>query len=235
MSVTATTTQTNNFINNRQYPDDVTISQNNQTDTEKTSGDYQDFLLLLTTQMKNQDPLQPLDSTNFVSQLAQFSNVEQQVKMNSKLDNLVTSLSKDSFAEAGGYLGKYIMADGGKTYVQADDTKTSFQYQTDANVKSISAEITDRFGNAVNTISLPLAPNGRSHEWNLENMEEEKVEQGLYNISLKIVDKDDNIAVQPAQTKVQITEARKTETGFEYLTNTGSKLTPDDIKSLLAS
>ena len=65
--------------------------------TSATSGlgglDYNAFLQLLLAQMKNQDPTQPMDSTQFVSQLATFSQVQESVTTNSKLDSLLTSQS----------------------------------------------------------------------------------------------------------------------------------------------
>jgi flagellar basal-body rod modification protein FlgD len=60
--------------------------------TAKPTLGYDDFLKLLLSQMQNQDPLKPMDSTEYVSQLATFSNVEQGIKQNAKLDQiLVTS------------------------------------------------------------------------------------------------------------------------------------------------
>lgn len=61
--------------------------------------DYDAFLKLLLAQMQNQDPLNPMDSTEYVSQLASFSNVEQGLKMNAKLDQLLT-VSNMSQAES---------------------------------------------------------------------------------------------------------------------------------------
>ena len=55
--------------------------------------DYDAFLKLLIAQMKNQDPTKPMDSSQFMSQLASFSNVEQGIKMNQKLDSLMTSMA----------------------------------------------------------------------------------------------------------------------------------------------
>ena len=57
----------------------------------KTQVDYQSFLKLLVAQMKNQDPTDPMDSTQYMAQLAAFSQVEQSVQMNSKLDQMLQS------------------------------------------------------------------------------------------------------------------------------------------------
>ena len=205
-----------------------------KTDADKVSGDYNDFLTLLTAQLKNQDPLQPLDSTTFVSQLAQFSNVEQQVKMNQKLDGLVTSLTGNDFSKASSFLGKYVSATGGKTYIDATDTQTSFSYKTDESAKSVTAAITDRFGKEVRNIQLPLAPNGISQNWDLTDIQGKKVEQGLYNIIIKSTDDQGVITKMPAQTKVKILQAEKTDAGFEYSTNTNEKITDDAIKTVYA-
>ncbi len=72
--------------------------------------DYNAFLQLLLAQMKNQDPLKPLDSTEYVSQLAAFSNVEQAMKQNAKLDQLLVI---SNIAQANGVVGRTITsADG---------------------------------------------------------------------------------------------------------------------------
>ena len=66
---------------------------------------YDAFLKLLVAQMQNQDPTKPMDSTEFVAQLASFSNVEQGVKTNAKLDALITSLALN---QADALIGKYV-------------------------------------------------------------------------------------------------------------------------------
>lgn len=90
----------------------TTTQQQQQTTTTSTKAtlDYDSFLKLLTAQMKFQDPTKPMDSTQFVSQLASFSNVEQSIKMNSKLDALITSTGLN---QADGLIGKTVTsADG---------------------------------------------------------------------------------------------------------------------------
>jgi flagellar basal-body rod modification protein FlgD len=90
-----------------------TTNTTNNT-TPKTTGastlDYNSFLKLLTAQMQYQDPTKPTDATQFVSQLASFSNVEQGIKTNQKLDALVTEFA---LSQADGIIGKTVTsADG---------------------------------------------------------------------------------------------------------------------------
>ncbi len=76
--------------------------------TNAVAGDFDTFLSLLTAQMKNQDPLKPMDSTEFVSQLASFSGVEQQVRSNDKLDAILSALSGGSPAGLAEWIGKAV-------------------------------------------------------------------------------------------------------------------------------
>jgi flagellar basal-body rod modification protein FlgD len=69
---------------------------------KQTTLNYDNFLKLLLAQMKNQDPTDPMKSTEYMGQLATFSQVEQSVNMNSKLDALLTA---SALSEAGGLIG----------------------------------------------------------------------------------------------------------------------------------
>ncbi len=76
----------------------------------QTTVDYQSFLKLLVAQMKNQDPTDPMDSTQYVAQLAAFSQVEQSVQINSKLDQM---LQASALAQADSLIGRTVTsADG---------------------------------------------------------------------------------------------------------------------------
>jgi flagellar basal-body rod modification protein FlgD len=77
---------------------------------QKATLNYDNFLQLLIAQMKNQDPTDPMDASEQMSQLASFSQVEQTIQTNTKLDTLLTS---SSLTQAGSYIGKYMTsADG---------------------------------------------------------------------------------------------------------------------------
>lgn len=79
----------------------------NQSTTDKKTADlnYDSFLKLLVAQMKNQDPTQPMDSTQQIAQLATFSQVEQTIKTNTNLESL---LQRTSLSEANAVIGKTV-------------------------------------------------------------------------------------------------------------------------------
>ena len=100
---TTSTVGANNTTNN-------TANSSSSNAAAKASVDYNSFLKLLVTQMQNQDPTQPMDATQYVSQLATFSNVEQAVQMNSKLETLIAN---SSLSQAEGWIGRTLTsADG---------------------------------------------------------------------------------------------------------------------------
>lgn len=81
--------------------------------TSTKTPDYNAFLQLLVTQLKNQDPTEPVDSTQYMSQLATFSQVEQQMQSNAKLESLLTSSTLS--------LGESVI---GRTVTSADGSET---------------------------------------------------------------------------------------------------------------
>ncbi|MGX1101328.1 flagellar hook assembly protein FlgD [Amorphus sp. MBR-141] len=102
MSDIASLTGNSTFAKSQSKPDQQTATK---------TPDYNAFLQLLVTQLKNQDPTEPVDSTQYMSQLATFSQVEQQMQSNSKLDSLLTSSALS--------LGESVI---GRTVTAADGT-----------------------------------------------------------------------------------------------------------------
>lgn len=80
-------------------------AQQTNTSTASLAGDFNQFLTLLTTQLQNQDPLNPMDTTEFTNQLVAFSGVEQQINTNKKLDDLVALQLSGAFSSALNYVG----------------------------------------------------------------------------------------------------------------------------------
>jgi flagellar basal-body rod modification protein FlgD len=82
------------------------------TDAASASLNYDSFLKLLVAQMKNQDPTEPMDSSEQIAQLATFSQVEQTIKTNTNLESL---LQRTSLSEANAVIGKTVTSADGKT------------------------------------------------------------------------------------------------------------------------
>ncbi len=95
MNVTSATDSTSKSSNLNEYT----------TTTSSNSVDYNTFLQLLIAQMKNQDPTNPMDTAEYMSQFAQLSTVEQAMQTNSKLDAL---LSSQSLSQANSLIGKTV-------------------------------------------------------------------------------------------------------------------------------
>src|SRR5262245_9548819 len=100
----------------------MTVSGVGSTSTSSLSGtratiaqNFDTFLQLLTTQLKNQNPLDPLDTNQFTQQLVQFSGVEQQLKTNDFLESMMLSAQGSGNAQAVSYVGKVVTASGSKS------------------------------------------------------------------------------------------------------------------------
>ncbi len=86
------------------------------TSKNDLTGDFSTFLTLLTAQLRNQDPLKPVESTAFVAQLASFSAVEQQVQTNTKLESILQSVSSGASGGLSQWIGQEVRNPGGAPY-----------------------------------------------------------------------------------------------------------------------
>ncbi|RME64560.1 MAG: hypothetical protein D6782_08055 [Alphaproteobacteria bacterium] len=109
--------------------------------------DFNTFLKLLTTQLQQQDPLDPLDSNQFTEQLVQFTSVEQQIQQNKNLENLVSLLTAQRDSNAVAFLGKEVMVESGTAL--HDGTGARWLYELKANAASTKLTITTESGTKV--------------------------------------------------------------------------------------
>ena len=89
-----------------------------EADRSKLAKDLDSFLQLLTSQLKNQDPLSPMDSTEFTNQLVQFAQVEQQINLNEGMTNVVGLTQQSIVTSAVNYIGETIEAGSDKLPLQ---------------------------------------------------------------------------------------------------------------------
>ena len=112
--------------------------------SQTLSADMDTFLTLLTTQLKYQDPLDPMDTAEFTNQLVQYSSVEQAIQMNSKLDNLLSLNISNLGAQAVSYIGKTAQVLGDVMPLEGGKAKAT--YTLDKDVVSTTISIKDMNG-----------------------------------------------------------------------------------------
>src|SRR6478735_7639202 len=108
----ATTSAVTAAVVNNPTTSTGSTSDSTGIDKNTLAGNFQTFLTLLTTQLKNQNPLDPLDTNQFTQQLVQFAQVEQQLKQNEQLTTLVSLEKTASATQALGFVGRTVSVDG---------------------------------------------------------------------------------------------------------------------------
>jgi flagellar basal-body rod modification protein FlgD len=118
--------------------------------------DFETFLKMMTTQLKNQDPMDPMDSGQFALQLASFSSVEQQVKTNDLLSEIQQNLAMGQFNDLSGWIGKTIRVSGSANYI-GEPMNLTFDLPT--SISDARLEILDQNGAVVATRYVDLEAN----------------------------------------------------------------------------
>lgn len=111
------------------------------------ASNFETFLALLTTQLKNQDPLAPLDSNEFTAQLTQMAGVEQQLLTNTLLKNLVTAQTGDGLTQAAAYIGKDATAIWSTT--RFDDGAAKWSYELGQGATNVTLQVVNAAGQTV--------------------------------------------------------------------------------------
>jgi flagellar basal-body rod modification protein FlgD len=146
------------------------------------------FLTLLTTQLKNQDPLSPMDSTEFTNQLVQFAQVEQQIGQNEKLTSLLDLNAASQAAIAVQYIGLNAEAESNQLPLQ--DGSARFAYGLQADAKTVGIIITDASGDVAYTSSGKTTAGVHDFQWDGKDADGNQLEDGVYTISVTALDKD---------------------------------------------
>lgn len=128
----------------------VGTSSSSTTSSTKTMG-KDDFMKLLLAQLKNQDPLKPMDGTDFAVQLAQFSSLEQLNNMNTEIKNQGINQMTLGYAQSVNMIGKEVIAQKGNT-IQVDGATADVNYQLASDAATVTISIFDENGKFVKAI-----------------------------------------------------------------------------------
>ncbi|MGU9981039.1 flagellar hook assembly protein FlgD [Phreatobacter sp. HK31-P] len=167
----------------------TTSSVSNTTTTSATgtaqsrlSNNFDTFLQLLTTQLKNQDPTQPMDANQFTQQLVQYSQVEQQIATNSKLDNMIAAFTGNQTTTSLGYLGKTVTYDA--STVSPTSTGATWTF-TPAQSGEYTVRIRDSSGVVVQEKKVSLTANQSSeYQWDGKRSDGQSMGSQPYTMEL---------------------------------------------------
>lgn len=159
-----------------------------ETDRSYLVQDYDKFVKLLVAQVQNQDPLSPMDGTQFISQLAQLSQVEQAVKTNASLESLNATLGISSALNQTAMIGREVTALSETFVLGAVGGK--FSYEFSQSPTAVSAVITDMGGNVVRQIDGLSTESGKVIDvmWDGTDSAGNFAPQGEYRVTLATPD-----------------------------------------------
>lgn len=194
----------------------------------KTVGsDFDTFLKLLTTQMKNQDPLNPIDSTDYATQLATFSGVEQQTRTNQLLESLGGQMSLMGMSQLAAWVGQEARTDAA---VWTDGDPVTVQAETRAGADRAVLVVKDAQGKVVARDEID--PAGGEFQWIGTDVTGAALPDGVYNLSVESWRDEAVLGSDPVQSYGRILEARNGSGGTTLVLEGGIEVASDRISAL---
>ncbi|GJM03911.1 MAG: flagellar hook assembly protein [Rhodomicrobium sp.] len=146
------------------------------------ANDFDTFLTLLTTQLQNQNPLEPLDTNQFTQQLVQFSEVEQSIKQNENLESLMKLQAANAITNTVGYIGKTVELTG--TSQPLLNGEANWPINAGADASNTIFTVSDSDGNIVYTETTDLAQGESTFTWNGKTSSGTDAPEGNYTLKV---------------------------------------------------
>lgn len=162
----------------------------------KLANDFDSFLTLLTTQLQNQDPLEPMDSKEFTSQLVQFTSVEQSIQSNKNLEKLIALTSGNTSSAAFNYIGREVRMANSSTNLS--NGMANWSYEVDPKAASSAITVLDAKGNAVFTVEGVTGAGTHNFAWDGKDKNGKAFPDGVYSLSVSALD----LSKKPVTAKV---------------------------------
>ena len=213
-------------------PTQTTTSGSSSANSSAALADnFDTFLSILTAQIQNQDPLEPMDSSKFTEQLVQFSGVEQQIKVNTQLETLIKATNSNAGASLSGYLGQTAEIDSAGAQFTGDTVHWRYTLPSDAAKTTIT--VTDASGKVLYSKSGDLKSGTHDFEWDGQlNAGGTAPEGKPYWINV-VAEDANGAAVKPVHTLVTTITGVDLTYGEPALTTPAGVFAYADIKRLM--
>lgn len=149
------------------------------------------FLNLLVTQLKNQDPLDPMDSTEFTSQLVQFASVEQQIYTNANMEKLLNLEETSQISTMVNFIGNAVEATGNQAQLQ--DGYLAASYELPQNAKDVTISIQNAKGITVYFADGETGAGKHGFTWDGKSANGTQQPDGAYTIQVNAKDPSDTL------------------------------------------
>ena len=161
-----------------------TVSPTAATGTAALSSltnNFNDFLTLLTTQLKNQDPTAPMDANQFTSQLVQFTGVAQQINTNTTLGQILTANLAQQLGQASGFVGHQVTFTGGTLPLQNGAAQLNFQTSA---AEQVQIAVSNAKGTPVFTQTVNAVAGANTWTWNGATANGMQLPDGAYTVAV---------------------------------------------------
>ena len=202
------------------------VKSNPQTETKKENAQFNLFLKLMTAQAKNQDPMNPSDPTDFASQLATFTQVEQQIKANTLLEKMVSN----AMLGTAGLIGKNARVEE-KGYF--DGTSIRLLVNPDKAATSANLLVKDADGKEVAKKKIELA--SKAIDWLGKGTDGKVLKAGVYSFSVESFKDGKSIGENVVEAYSEITEVNFADKKTLLTLAGGQTVLLDKIKGLRAN
>lgn len=159
----------------------TSASATNKNAASSLSGNLQDFLKMLMTQLKNQDPTSPMDTQSFTTELVQFASVEQQINTNSNLTQLISLTQSDSLLQASSLVGRTVQVTATQMPVQNGSGSLTF---TAATPGTTQIAISTPAGVPVLSTTVNATAGSNTWAWNGKDSQGNTVADGSYTVKV---------------------------------------------------
>ncbi len=176
------------------------------------SGNFNDFLRLLMTQLQNQDPTSPLDTNQFTSQLVQFASVEQQINTNSSLTQLIQLTQGTELTQASAMVGKQVTVDSDHIPLQHGSGAVTF---TAPATEPAAIAIFNDTGTKIREATLTAEKGQNTWNWDGTDNQGRSVPDGAYRIAVIGVGADGTTAALPFNVLGTATGVQKSGTSVQ--------------------
>lgn len=208
-----------------------TQANTNSNSLSELSKDYERFLSLLTAQIQYQDPLEPMDSSQFVTQLAQLSQVEQAVATNDNLKSLNTRIGSLVSVSGADLIGREVTVVSKQFGLENGVNDASFRVPEGA--ASVSANILDKDGQVIRTLSDLSTDSTKlqSLSWDGKDEAGGALLDGEYVLSIAAKDAEGKDLTVPSYRKAKVQEVLFTDGNNYYNLDSGQQVKSEDVLS----